>query len=113
MRALPLVVLLLGMPVPAFAQGGPPGPERLREQVIQRFIENYRAQAGLTDQQFTQFQAAVRRSWDERRALQDRERAMLRALEAQMRPGVAADQDSVGRLLDGLVQLQADRAEPP
>jgi hypothetical protein len=111
MRTLALVSLLLAFAAPALAQGGPPGPDRLREQVMQRFIENYRVQAGLTDQQFSRFQEAVRRSWDQRRNFQDRERALLQGLEAQMRPGVAANQDSVSRLLDGLVQLQANRAD--
>jgi flagellar motor switch protein FliG len=94
----------------AAAQGGPPA-ERLREQVVQRFMENYRSQSGLTDEQFEQLQAVLRRSWDERRASQERERALLRGIEGQMRPGVAADPDSVTRLLDGLIQLQADRVD--
>ena len=109
-RALWVVAGLLSFPGGAAAQGGPPA-ERLREQVVQRFMENYRNQSGLTDEQFGQVQTVLRRSWEERRLSQERERGLLRGLESQMRPGVAADPDSVTRLLDDLLQLQADRVE--
>jgi len=109
-RALWVLAGLLAFPGGAAAQGGPPA-ERLREQVVQRFMENYRNQSGLTDEQFGQLQTVLRRSLEERRASQERERALLRGLEGQMRPGVAAAPDSVTRLLDGLLQLQADRVD--
>jgi hypothetical protein len=88
-----------------------PDPERLREQVVQRFIENYRAQAGLTDAQFERFRASVRRQWETRRAVEQRERAILQGLGGQLRPGVAADQDSVTQLLDALEAVQAERLD--
>jgi hypothetical protein len=110
MRALWVTAALLAGGGTAAAQGGPP-VERLREQVVQRFMENYRNQSGLTDEQFGQLQTVLRRSMEGRRALMERERAALRGLEMQMRPGVAADPDSVTRLLDGLLGLQAERAE--
>jgi hypothetical protein len=109
-RALWVLAGLLAFTGAAAAQGGPPA-ERLREQVVQRFMENYRNQSGLTDEQFGQLQTVLRRSWEDRRASQERERALLRGLEGQMRPGVAAAPDSVTRLLDGLLQLQADRVD--
>jgi Spy/CpxP family protein refolding chaperone len=110
MRSLWVLAGLAAYTSGAMAQGGPPA-ERLREQVVLRFMENYRTQSGLTDDQHAQLQTALRRSWEERRALQERERSLLRGVEGQMRPGVAADPDSVTRLLDGLVRVQADRAE--
>jgi hypothetical protein len=111
MRATLVVLSLLATPAaPLTAQAGPPA-ERLREQVVQRFMENYRHQAGLSDEQFGQLQSALRSAWDDRRVLQERERALLRGLESQMRPGVAADPDSVTRLLDGLLQVQAERTD--
>lgn len=84
-------------------------PERLRAQVVQRFIENYRSQAGLTDAQFDRFQAGVRRQWEARRALEQREREILQALGGQLRPGIAADPDSVATLLGALENVQAER----
>jgi hypothetical protein len=86
-------------------------PERLREQVVQRFIENYRTQAGLTDAQFDRFRTSVRRQWEARRGVEQRERAIVQALGGQLRPGVAADPDSVTRLLDALEAVQAERID--
>lgn len=110
MRALLVMALVLGAAGSAAAQAGPPA-DRLREQVVQRFMENYRVQAGLSDDQYGRLQSTLRRSWDARRALQERERDLLRGLEGQMRPGISADADSVTRLLDALTEVQGDRAE--
>jgi len=86
-------------------------PERLREQVVQRFIENYRMQAGLTDVQFDRFRMSVRRQWEARRAIEQRERTILQALGGELRPGVAADPDSVTGLLAALEAAQAERID--
>jgi hypothetical protein len=105
--------LMLGLALLAPAVGAQvrQDPERLREQVVQRFLDNYRQQAGLTDEQYGQLQAVVRRQWQARRELQERERMTVMALEGQLRPGVAADRDSVTRLLDQLTALQRERAQ--
>lgn len=81
----------------------------LRQRVMARFMETYRTQAGLSDQQFAQFRREMRRTFETRAALQRRQRDLYVALEGQMRPGVAADADSVSRLLDGLEQVQQDQ----
>jgi hypothetical protein len=109
MRAIMVLGLLAASSGAATAQGGPPA-DRLREQVVQRFMENYRVQAGLSDEQFGRVQTTVRRFWDERRDLEQRERQLLRGLEGQLRPGVAADPDSVTALIDELLQVQASRS---
>ena len=82
-----------------------PGPQRrqLLQQVIERLLENGRVQAGLTDEQFGRYREIARRSIASRNAIQSRERTLWRALEGQMRPGVAADEDSVTALIDSLV----------
>lgn len=110
MRTLFLMFALAVLAAPAGAQVRQ-DPERLREQVVQRFLENYRQQAGLTDEQYGQLQSVVRRQWQARRELQERERVTVMALEGQLRPGVAADRDSVTRLLDQLTALQQERAQ--
>jgi len=110
MRTLFLAAILGAVAVPVAAQVRA-NPERLREQVVQRFLENYRRDAGLTDEQYGQLEAVVRRQWDARRELQERERALVGALEGQLRPGVAADRDSVARVLDRLTALQRERLE--
>jgi len=112
MRTALLAIGLLALSSAARAQAGPgPGPERLRQQVVQRFLENYRVQAGLTDEQYGKVQTIVRGSFEQRRAIQERERDIVQRLEGQMRPGVAAHQDSVTRLLDQLLQIQQDRVD--
>jgi len=88
-----------------------PDPERLRAQVVQRFIENYRTLAGLTDAQFARFQESVRRQWEARRMLEQRKREIVQALGGQLRPGVAADQDSVTALLDALVTVRTQQID--
>jgi hypothetical protein len=111
MRALAMVMALALLPSVSGAQVRQQDPERLRAMVTQRFMENYRRQAGLTDDQFMKFQAAVRRHWDDRRTLQQREREAMQALGDQLRPGVAADEAAVTRLLDEVVAVQQERVE--
>jgi hypothetical protein len=87
----------------------PPMREQLQRQVIQRFMENVRVQAGLSNEQFAQFQAVARRSFEARAELAAREREVWMALEGQMRPGVAADSDSVAVLLNSLLDVENAR----
>lgn len=98
---------------PLLAQQGPPRPgmEALRLQVMERFLETYKNQAGLTPDQDRRFREVFRRSLDQRRDIQQREQALWRALEGQMRPGVAANADSVTKLLDGVIAQRAALVE--
>ncbi len=100
---------LLLMATPLAAQQGPPRPgaEALRQQVMQRFLDAYQTQAGLTPDQDRRFREVFRRSLDQRRDIQQREQQFWRALEGQMRPGVAANADSVTKLLDGIIAQRA------
>ena len=114
MRALRMAALLVLIASPLWAQQGPPGggpggpgAEALRQQVMTRFLQAYRSQAGLTPDQDRRFMEVFRRSVDQRRELQQRQQQLWQALEGQMRPGVAANQDSVTKLLDAIVAQQA------
>ncbi len=84
-----------------------PGPQRrqMLQQVMERLLENGRVQAGLTDEQFGRYREIARRSFAGRNEIQSRERGLWRALERQMRPGVAADEDSLTALIDSLVTV--------
>jgi hypothetical protein len=95
--------------VPSFANAQE-GRDSLRARVMERFIQNYRQTARLTDEQFPKLQDAVRQSFEERSELQRRERALWMAIEGQLRPGVAANADSLTRLLDALVALPQEHA---
>jgi len=104
MRRL-LLGCLVFIAAPALAQQAPRAQEEaLRQQVMERFLQNYRNQAGLTDEQFQQFTDIALRSFRERRQLEMQQRQLMRALEGQLRPGVAADQDSLIVLLEGMTQ---------
>jgi hypothetical protein len=87
------------------------GREDLMRQVTERFMANYRQLAGLTPEQDQKFRAVAQRSFEQRRARQQREQALWRGLEMQMRPGVAANADSVTRLLDGIVAVRLAAAD--
>jgi hypothetical protein len=106
-----LLALLAVTAVPLHAQQQGPDPERLRGMIAERFINTYVQQAGLTDEQHRRFHEIARAGWEARMAADQRRQQLLLGLEGQMRPGVAANADSVARLLDGLVQLEVDRAE--
>ncbi|MFQ6046756.1 MAG: hypothetical protein ACE5PT_10445 [Gemmatimonadales bacterium] len=84
---------------------------QLQQQVMQRFAENVRNQARLSDEHFERLRQVMRRSFEARNELQEREMQVWTALEGQMRPGVAADEDSLSVLLDALVEVQAARVE--
>lgn len=101
--------LLLGGPVAAQEPPGP--PEGLRQQVMERFLENFRRQAALTDDQFRQFRSVAVESWQKRQVLERREREIARGLEHQLRPGIAADPDSVHVLLEAMLALRQARVD--
>jgi len=83
----------------------------LQEQVMLRLLENYRNQAGLSDEQFQHVREVASRSNEARREIQEREREAWRALEGQLRPGIAADADSVNALMDQILDLQVELIE--
>jgi len=112
-RVLALAVIV-GSATALHAQNPPPRPlqqQQLQQQVVERFLTNFRAQAGLTDEQFGRFQSVIQRSFQERADLVRRERELWMELEGEMRPGVAADPDKLSRLMDDVVQMQFTRAE--
>jgi len=70
---------------------------------------------GLTNDQATKLEATRARFAPQRRAIMERQRAIRRGLRGQLRPGIAANADSVRKLLDArdqnrgaLAQLQRD-----
>jgi hypothetical protein len=98
---------------PGQRPGMPGGPraEALRAQIEERFAQQVKLQLGLNDQQMDKLRTAVRADRDRRLHVRDREMDLRRALAEQMRPGVAANQDSVAKLLDGLAANHVARDE--
>jgi hypothetical protein len=107
MRSIALLSLVV-LAAPLAAQDPALAPRRqaLEAQIVERFMANYRQQAGLSDEQFTRFRSVAQRAFRQRRERQRREMEVWRALEGQMRPGVAANPDSLGRLLEGILALR-------
>jgi hypothetical protein len=85
--------------------------EELRHRIEERFTTRVRQQLGLTDEQTRKLQETSREFGGRRRELEARERAIRDALTLQLRPGVAANRDSVTRLTDAAVELRVAYAE--
>jgi hypothetical protein len=109
MRVVVPFVLCALVAGPLAAQEPPARRQMLREQVIERFLGNLQTQAGLSEEQLERVKTTFRDGAEARSALSLQEREIWRALEGQMRPGVAADADSVGQLLEGVLQLREER----
>ena len=112
--ALALIALTGVASARAQAVGGLDNPARgqqLRQRIEDRFAARVKEELGLTGEQLTKLRATSRTYGGRRRDLEARERALRSALADQMRPGVAANQDSVSKLTDGLVDLRASYAQ--
>ncbi len=70
----------------AVAQGPGMRRQELQQQVVQRFMQNVRAQAGLSDDQFERFGKVTRESFSGRAEIARRELSLWRALEGRMAP---------------------------
>ena len=107
-----LLTLLCTVAVSYSAQGQGPTRQRreLQQQVVQRYMQNVRVQAGLSDGQFEQFGTVTRDTFEERATLARQEAGLWRALEGQMRPGVAAEADSIAVLMTGIADIMEERA---
>ena len=117
MKRICWVVLLAAVfppgPPALAAQGAPARPdsarvERLRGEVERRFGERVQRELRLTPDQATNLRATHERFAARRRGVMERQRDLRQALDDQMQPGVAANADSVRKLMDA---LQAGRAE--
>jgi hypothetical protein len=76
--------------------------DALRREVERRFGERVRMELALSDRQMEQLREHQGTFMRQRRELLLRQRDLRMALQQQMRPGVAADADSVGRLNEAL-----------
>ena len=102
--ALPVSLMILSVAVSAPVGAQQRDRDAIQRQVVEQFMTNLRQQAGMDDQQFERFQLAARRGFAERQRIQQHQRRILRDLQNQMRPGVAADVDSVEVLIEALLQ---------
>jgi hypothetical protein len=84
-----------------------PNRENLQQQVMERFLGGFVEAAGLSDDQQRQFGEVVGGFMDRSRDHQRMTRELWQALEGQMRPGVAADVDSVVALTGALIDARS------
>jgi len=85
--------------------------DSLRHRIEQRFAARVQERLGLTNEQATKLGATSREFDRRRRELALRERQIREAVGGQLQPGVAANQDSVAKLTDALIQLRMTEAQ--
>jgi Spy/CpxP family protein refolding chaperone len=105
------IALFIAPPLTAQDSAGPPDSvarQRLQREIERRFGQVVQQQLGLTADQAARLRATEERFRPRRQAVIRRQVLLRGALQGQMRPGEAADADSVRKLMDG---LQASRAE--
>ena len=79
--------------------------ESLRQEVQGRYLKRAHELLGLSPDQAVKFDTAQSRAWAQRRQYMLDRRRINMALQEQMRPGVAANSDSVSKLLDARRQV--------
>ena len=101
-----LTLVVLGGALPLRAQDtllpDPIRAERLRLQIEQRFGERLKEELGLSEEQASRLRVSLAGIAARRRGMEGDERRLRQALAAQLRPGVAANADSVARLVDAI-----------
>src|SRR5213079_1087922 len=113
-------LVLLAAAVPALAAQQPADTsedavQQLQRQLRQRWNERVRHDLNLSDEQAAKLQGTEGKYQQQRRDIAQRQQAVNEALRGQLQPGVAANGDSVRRLMDArehnrtaLAQLERD-----
>ncbi len=87
------------------------GRQLLEQRIRQRFAQVVQTRLGLTDAQMAQLRATNQRFAGQRRALSASERGVRQSLQAELRPGAAANQERVSALMDSLLAIQRQRLD--
>ena len=92
---------------------GPPPPRApmLRRELEQRFAAQMREQLQLSGDQESKVRGIMSGYAERRRTLEIEERALRQALNGQLRPGIAATPDSVGKLVDAISAARVSYAK--
>lgn len=110
-KILTLVAGLMLLAGPLSAQdagGGDPAGRalELRRMIEERFTARVQEELGLTDEQSRRMTEVVGNYFVKRRVMEQEERQLRQRLAGELRPGVAANKDNVGRLTDQLLELK-------
>ena len=101
-----LFVMLLALVLPALAAqtpadtSGDAEAEQLRQQIRERWNARVRQDLNLSDDQAAKLQGTEQKFTQQRVDLAQRQRGINEGLRGQLRPGVAANSDSVRKLMD-------------
>ncbi len=111
-----LWVLMLVLAAPIAAQNPPDSSDdaeaqQLRQEIRQRWNARVRQDLDLTSDQAAKLQATEGRFLERQRDIARRQRAVLEGLRAELRPGVAANDDSVRKLMDARERNRAALAQ--
>jgi Spy/CpxP family protein refolding chaperone len=105
-------LLVAGAPLNAQGNGDEsPQAARMRQQIEQRFAQQIQANLGLTDEQAVKLRATFNTYAPKRRAMEQELRTIKRGLQGQLRPGIAANADSVSTLVDRLLATKVTYAQ--
>ncbi|HYF39885.1 MAG TPA: Spy/CpxP family protein refolding chaperone [Gemmatimonadales bacterium] len=85
--------------------------DSLRQRIEERFAARVQQELGLTNEQASRLRATSATYGARRRELRDQERRVKQALRQQLQPGVAANNDSVSKLTDAMIQLKLTSAQ--
>jgi hypothetical protein len=85
--------------------------DSLRHQIEERFALKAQERLGLTTDQTAKLRATSQQFGTRRSELRRRGHGLREALEGQLRPGVAANQDSVAKLTDAMIELRMAEAQ--
>jgi len=85
--------------------------DSLRHRIEERFTARAQEELGLTNEQTVKLRATSQQFGARRGELRSRGQQLREALAAQLRPGLAANQDSVAKLTDAMIQLRMAEAQ--
>ncbi len=111
-------MLLLGLLLFPFVSAGAQSADStsaradsLRQRIEQRFASKAQEKLGLTNEQTARLRATSQQFGTRRAELRTRGQRLREALAGQLKPGVAANQDSVAKLTDAMIELRMAEAQ--
>jgi hypothetical protein len=105
------LLLLSAAPVAAQEMRRRTDREELRHRIEERFTQRAKERFGLNEEQVKQLGETSREFGGRRREIEERARTIREALGNQLRPGVAANRDSVTKLTEAALELRIAYAE--
>lgn len=111
MLSLGLLLSPFGLAGAQTADSASARADSLRERIEQRFASKAQEKLGLTNEQTARLRATSQQFGARRSELRTRGHRLHEALAGQLRPGVAANQDSVAKLTDAMIALRVAEAQ--